>query len=282
MSSFEFLACAVGAGLQLVTCDRHRACATDTKSLGIREWGMFIVVTALLFVSLNLGNIALKYVSFPVKVVIKSSKLVPAMLIGVLLLSKRYTATHYCAALLLCGGVIGVTLSNDALVSSAPVSGVDSSLQTLGIAFLFLAVCADSVIPVVQEMLLRVWRVGQAEIMLGTNALGFLVEAAVWMQTNEVETLATLGEREGSAHLFSTLAIYGSTSFVGIAAMLMVISVWGSAVGVAVATLRKVVTVVISFIAYPKQFTWSFAVSGALVLASIVLTASPLARRDKE
>ena len=48
-------------------------------------------------------------------------------------------------------------------------------------------------------------------------------------------------------------------------------AVAGSAVGVAVGTLRKVVTVVISFVWWSKPFSPTFALSGIAVLAAIAV-----------
>ena len=50
------------------------------------------------------GSVALSYVNFPVKVVIKSCKLIPTMALGIFILRRAYSAMEYCAAGMLCIG----------------------------------------------------------------------------------------------------------------------------------------------------------------------------------
>jgi len=70
-------------------------------------------ISILVFSSLVSGNIALRWVSFPVKVIIKSCKLLPTMALGSLLLDKAYSIWDHAAALLLCCGLVGFTLASD-------------------------------------------------------------------------------------------------------------------------------------------------------------------------
>ena len=44
------------------------------------------------------GSVALSYVNFPVKVVMKSCKLIPTMALGIFILRRAYSSTEYCAA----------------------------------------------------------------------------------------------------------------------------------------------------------------------------------------
>lgn len=237
-----------------------------------RVAGLFALLSALLLASLSMGTFALKWVSFPVKVVLKSSKLLPAMLMGVLLLRKRYSSTHYLAATLLCGGVVGVTFANEGMASSAPIDA-SSMQQTLGITLTLLAVCCDAVSPVIQEFLLRQASVPPPVLMVSTNGLALLGVSTAWLWNREWQQWNAAASQMGGHDRFAAvLTAYGLCSYLGIAFLLLLISTWGSAIGVAVTTLRKVVTVVLSFVAFPKQLNWQFAASGVAVLASIVLT----------
>lgn len=44
------------------------------------------------------GSVALSYVNFPVKVVMKSCKLIPTMALGIFILRRSYSVTEYSAA----------------------------------------------------------------------------------------------------------------------------------------------------------------------------------------
>ena len=276
MTIFEFLMCTVGAAVQIVcssaTQEAPRSAPSAMSITNLRIAALFALLSTLLLASLSMGTFALKWVSFPVKVVLKSSKLLPAMIMGVLLLKKKYSSTHYLAATLLCSGVVGVTFANEGMASSTPVDAT-SMQQTLGITLTLLAVCCDAVSPVIQEFLLRQVAVPPPVLMVSTNGLALLGVAVAWIWCREWrlwdDAAAAMG---GSDRLAAVLFAYGSCSYMGIAFLLLLISTWGSAIGVAVTTLRKVVTVVISFLVFPKQLNWQFAASGVAVLASIVLT----------
>ena len=81
------------------------------------------------------GSVALSYVNFPVKVVIKSCKLIPTMALGIFILRRAYSAMEYCAAGMLCIGVAAFTLVD---------SKVSPKFDVTGIALLCLAVAGDS------------------------------------------------------------------------------------------------------------------------------------------
>ena len=91
MTSFEFLACALCPAVELLVSGRPFA--TGKRAPCWAFWSL----SAFLLASLALGNIALKYVSYPVKVVLKSSKLLPAMFMGKVILGKSiWASVHLC------------------------------------------------------------------------------------------------------------------------------------------------------------------------------------------
>ena len=152
--------------------------------------------------------------------------------------------------------------------------GKSSSLY--GVSLLLFAVCCDAVSPVVQERLLGRHAVSAAELMVRTNLIAFVGLAASWLTSREFEGYDALPPLD-SFWFPLMLCTYGATSYVGVTFMLALIEVWGSAAGVAVGTLRKVVTIVISFLWWSKPFSATFALSGLAVLASIAINA--LAKR---
>jgi adenosine 3'-phospho 5'-phosphosulfate transporter B3 len=128
-----------------------------------------MLVSFLILGSVSLSNLALLWCSYPAKVAFKSAKLIPTMIIGSLLLRKRYSSTHLIAAGCLCVGLIGVTLADKfanlpitthvSSHSDVPLSvdQVDPSSfdwgTTVGITLLLVSIILDSVIPNLQEQL---------------------------------------------------------------------------------------------------------------------------------
>jgi len=262
MTSFEFGACSLLPALQLVVAQGPRGFVAPK---GVAMWPV-AAIAACLLASLSLGNVALRYVSYPLKVVLKSSKILPAMLMGVAMLGKRYLWPHYAAALMLSAGVIGCTAADKWVEGGRPSSA-------MGVCLLLVAVCCDAVSPVLQERLLGGEQLSPAQLMLRTNLLALLGTLAAWILTGEHAALAALPAAE-PAHLLLALGAFGCSSFAGVTFMLALIEVWGSAVGVAVGTLRKVLTIWLSFFWWSKPFSATFAVSGLAVLLALALNAA--------
>lgn len=186
------------------------------------------------------------------------------MLMGVLLLGKRYSWVQYICALLLCFGVVGCTYADKWVASG-------QSSSATGVCLLLVAVCCDAISPVVQERMLGKYAVGAAELMVRTNLIALIGILAAWAISRESDAYATLPPDLDHSWLLLTLSVYGASSYVGVSFMLALIEVWGSAVSVAVGTLRKVVTIVLSFLWWSKPFSATFALSGLAVVAALVL-----------
>ena len=139
-------------------------------------------------------------------------------------------------------------------------------------SLLAVAVLCDAVSPVIQERMLGKHSVSAAELMVRTNLIAFIGIVCAWAASAEYSVYDELiASIDNPAVFLLMLCTYGASSWAGVTFMLALIEVHGSAVGVAVGTLRKVVTIVISFIWWSKPFSSTFAVSGACVLVSIVL-----------
>ena len=78
----------------------------EKRQLGFwMNWLPFLGLSFLVFMSTALSNHAVHYVQYPVKVVFKSSKLLPTMLVSTCIgNSKAFGVADYAAALLLCVG----------------------------------------------------------------------------------------------------------------------------------------------------------------------------------
>lgn len=80
---------------------------------------------------------SLKFVSFPVQTVFKSSKIIPVMVMGVLLKGASYPASQYAEALLI---TIGVAIFS--LLSKSKTS--DNDTEFIGLVFLLMYISFDS------------------------------------------------------------------------------------------------------------------------------------------
>ena len=130
ISSFEFGCCALLSLLWL--------CITGGDPRNVPVWTL-LRISLLVLSSLVSGNVALRWVSYPIKVVVKSCKLLPTMALGALLLRKRYTLADQLAAVLLCAGLVGFTLADHG------GGGTGKGSSPLGVGVLLFAVSCDAV-----------------------------------------------------------------------------------------------------------------------------------------
>merc|ERR1712232_356185 len=107
----------------------------DTKSMGVKgkqggrrsipPW-TYLGMAICLLLSFGLSNASLLHLNYPTKVILKSSKLIPVMLLGVCRYKKRYGYRSYLVAILLIVGVVVFTLGRQPASSSHPIAPISS------------------------------------------------------------------------------------------------------------------------------------------------------------
>lgn len=138
------------------------------------------VVVFCLMASSSLSNIALNYINFPTKVVFRSCKLLPTMLIATLLHSKAFRSAEWAAAAAVCVGLV--------LVAAADFRAEGPAFSPLGISLVCLSVVADAVMPNVQQ---RLFARGESrtEVVFWTN-----LAVSAWM----LVSLGASGDLQGA------------------------------------------------------------------------------------
>lgn len=72
----------------------------------------YAIIAIFMVATMGLSNTSLTYLNYPTQVLFKSCKLIPVMIGGIILLKKRYVLLEYASALLLCAGLVEITLGN--------------------------------------------------------------------------------------------------------------------------------------------------------------------------
>lgn len=241
----------------------------------------YVRLSLLVFGATALATRSLRYVAYPTKVVFKSAKLVPTMIVSTFVhrggsegssstssSSPKYGPWDYFSAVLLCLGTAGYSLR--------PGNGGDSDDDgrrdsLYGVALLTVSVFCDALVPNLQQRLMATGGAGAgslsaAAVMLNVNAVGFAGLSACMALDGSLITVA----RTAIAHplLSRDLVLIGMGLSAAVLAYTRLIRASGSVAAVVVATSRKVVTVALSYVVFPnKPFTSTHVVSGLLVLA---------------
>ena len=275
-----------------------------------REFAPYIRLAFAVVGATGLATYSLKYVSFPTKVVLKSTKLIPTMLVATIVNPKtsKFGPLDYLSALLLCFGAAGYSYG-----SGAGDKG-DNSTSYVGIAILCISLCCDAVVPNMQQKLMEppspvdggyssLPTTANGEMSLDANrsqspksfcarfaggsanggGLG-LTAAELMVNLNAVVVIGLLTYMLLSGSLFEVIKtsiesplLLGYLTLIGVGlstavlAYTQLIKSASSVVAVAVGTLRKVATVVLSYIVFPKPLLPIHIWSGMLVLAGVLL-----------
>jgi adenosine 3'-phospho 5'-phosphosulfate transporter B3 len=217
------------------------------------------LLTTVILMSVVLSNSSLAYVSYSTKVVAKSTKLIPSMLIAVFVLGRSYTFVDYACAGMLCLGLAAFTLGDSQ--SGGEVSAV-------GLLMLMGSCVCDALAPNLQERLM----VGgpaplrPADVMFVTNAGSFAVAFVVLVWSGDLYAVLALSDSMAVV----LLVAMGMATYVAISTYMVLIKTYSGVAVVLVATLRKAVTVVLSFVVYAKAFHFYYALGGTLMLGGIL------------
>mmetsp|Transcript_13344 Transcript_13344/g.20709 ORF Transcript_13344/g.20709 Transcript_13344/m.20709 type:complete len:350 (-) Transcript_13344:71-1120(-) len=246
--------------------------ALETFPKSIQQTLPYVSLSILVFGATALATASLKWVSYPTKVVFKSAKLIPTMMVSVFVgNNKKYAALDYFAAILLCAGAAGYSFGN----------GNQQGNDALpGIILLTISVFCDALVPNLQQKLLepttngnntlsRAGGLSASALMVNVNAVGFsgllVYMIFVGHLVESIQVSLT------HPRLFVLLTCVGLGLSTAVFAYTRLIQASGSVAAVAVATLRKVATVILSYVLFPKPIIPIHMAAGLSVLSGILI-----------
>lgn len=213
--------------------------------------------------SLVSGNVALRWVSYPVKVVAKSCKLLPTMVLGSLLLGRRYSTADCLAAVLLCVGLVGFTLGPSLADASGDPGGKGSS--PMGIALLVFAVSCDAVQILLSERMLRSNpHMTPMHVNLYTNSFAFVGVFGALVASGELS-------KAPASIPWATLSTSGALSWVSVCCFIQLTRSHTGTAAVITTNVRKLLTIVLSFLLFPKELPPGFLLSSGAVVSGVAV-----------
>lgn len=239
-------------------------CSFFERTLVARERGMvaplssYSLLTCCLLASSALSNMSLNYINFPTKVVFRSCKLIPTMIVASVIHRRVFASVEYACAMAVCAGLVLFAAADWEL---AP------SFNPIGLAFVSLSVCADAILPNAQE---RLFHLGSSrlEVTLYTNI--FTLAAMTITTLVSGDLLGALHQTLQSRQLMIYFSIYTFVAYLAISLHMSVVKRFGGVTAVLLATGRKGMTLVLSFVLFPKAFSWFYPVGAVLVLGGLL------------
>ena len=217
--------------------------ASRWRELALGVVGSYLLLGLMIALSAGLANGSLAFVSQPVKVLFKSSKVLPVMFFRAILGNSGANSwADYGYAIML---GLGLALFSASDVANTSSRGSDTAHQLVGMAMLLGSVCCDAMAPNLQERLLRKLGQPRPAVVLNTNALSALLTAAVWFPTGEAAAVhAWFGTHRSALRILLLQSVVG---YLGVLAYLGCIRHAGSKATVLVTTARKMCTIFLSY-----------------------------------
>ena len=245
-----------------------------------------IIVSIFEIASRSLSASSLRFISFPTKIVIKSSKLVVIMLVGLVILRKSYPASKYVISFTVVLGLIFFTLG-DYRVSHPlnPLSPVFASEleqqqeqeeqwrlvsnQIKGTVCLLFSIILEAIYVNIQKKAMEGYQVSTLELVRSTSVFGTVVLAVVNVLVGEWSVAVDFCVQNGTVILWSV--VFSVCCYGGVMCALEISDSYDPTTTALVTTTRKLVTIVGSFVLFPKPLTIMHVMGTVLIFAAILL-----------
>ena len=228
----------------------------------------YLKLSVLTLSGMYFTNASLKYLNYPTRVIFKSSKLLPTMTVGTLMLGRRYSFLEYLAAAGLVAGIVLFTLGDAELLPS---------FEPAGIALILAGVAADAATSNYEEA--AFFRVSspasQAEVVTFASLFGSgwaLMISLAGSLVGKDELSPAMEHSLVHTEVLPLLIFSAACGYVSVSFVLLLIKLYGATITEMVKSMRKVLTVIMSFLLYPKPVSWKYGLGGLAVVASLAIT----------
>ena len=223
-------------------------------------WSLYIGVGVSLAAGSGLGKVAFRYLNYATGTVVKSMKLLPVMALSVCWLRRRYSWLEVLAAALMVTSAACFALGEKQL---------EPDFNPFGLVLSFFCLLAQALQNNCQDRLLRDHNTSVHETMLFSNGVGAAVVLLVTIANGEL--LPALAFFGGSPKAAALLLLRCVLFYVGALLYTMLMKDAGAVLAVMVTTLRKSLTVIVSFVLFPKPWSDKYGVGLVLLILALVL-----------
>jgi len=182
------------------------------------------------------------------------------MMVGVCYLNKKYKSRDYLSVLLLSVGIIIFSLGNTS-------DGFD--FQFKGVFLILCALMADAVIGNVQEKVLVQHDASTTEMIYYTKLIGLVYIFIALIVKGELASAFNFCLSRPSTYLF--MMAFSVIGCIGEQFVMVIIKRFGALIAVISTSLRKMFSIMLSFLVYPKPFAFAYLVGMVLVFMGIGL-----------
>lgn len=173
---------------------------------------------------------------------------------------KVFSSIEYSCALAVCAGLVFFAAADWSL---AP------TFHPIGLVLVGLSVCADAILPNAQE---RLFNLGSSrlEVTFYTNFFTLICMTITTYLSGDL--IGILRHAATDHQLALYMGVYTFIAYIAISMHMSVVKRFGGVAAVVLATARKGMTLVLSFILFPKAFSWFYVLGASLVLGGLLVS----------
>jgi len=244
----------------------------------------YILLAVLRAIDASMTNMAMAYVNYPAKTLLKSSRVVFTMLFSTIVSQKRYKLTDYLVVLLMVSGLV-IFMHADSQSSAV--------FQPIGIIMLTTSLCCDAVLSNLSERIMNQYNVGQDQfiyklysialvgIVGAATVRGDLVEGTRYLLTPGTYSEVMEGtEATWSVHgkIFAII-LFSSTGFLGSSCSALITKEFGALTMSITSTARKATTLFLSFALFKDNVCTKEHIEGIILFITALIGKSIRASR---
>lgn len=229
------------------------------------------IVAAAMTASRGLTNVSLQFLSYPTQIIFKSMKLITVMIGSLVMLKASFTIYEYLTALSLV--IAAIMFSFGDADSSGKHSVSDSKANDKlfqGIIIVLFSLVGDALHSTTQDKLLRQFQSTTSECMLFTNLFASLASLVYIIYTGEL--FAALAYCSLYPIAYVLFVVRSAVIYLGVLCFILLIKSSGVVVATGVTTVRKILSILLSFIVFPKVWSNKYLFGGLFFVASLLLT----------
>lgn len=229
------------------------------------------IVAAAMTASRGLTNVSLQFLNYPTQIIFKSMKLITVMIGSLFMLKASFSIYEYLTALALVCAAIMFSLGDTDVSVEFPLKGI---------LIVSLSLVGDALHSTTQDKLLRQYQSTTAECMLFTNF--FASAASLVYITFTGELFDAIRYCQLYPQAYGLFVIRSAVIYLGVLCFILTIKNSGVVVATGVTTVRKILSILLSFVFFPKQWSSKYYLGGAFFLASLMLTFHDQKLKEKQ
>jgi len=206
---------------------------------------------------------SLRYVSFPVQTVFKSSKIIPVMIMGKVLKGTGYPISQYVEAFFITVGVAVFSVSSKS-------SNSDTSTEVIGLLFMCMYICFDCFTSQWQDKLYMKYgraNVDAYQMMLGVNSSAILMTTTGLIVGGDIPKIIEFFKVNPSVLQYNIITAI--TSATGQLFIYTTIKEFGPIVFTVIMTTRQMISICISAIVFQHPISIK-ALCGAVIVFGVL------------